>query len=104
MKNPISMGIQVGVLSLAGIGFLAHGFYTGNIAFASKTKPIILKAECTEPQITSIQFNAEIVKFLVLDNRLHLLMPLPITGAAYAQSLNLRPDYNLPRWTVKGCC
>ena len=82
MKNPITAGLITGVLSLVGISFIAHGFYTGRLAFASKTKPIILKTECSEPQITSIQFNAEIVKFLVLDNRLHLLMPLPITGSS----------------------
>ena len=80
MKNPITAGLLTGVLSLAGISFIAHGFYTDRLAFGSKAKPIILKAECTDPQITSIQFNAEIVKFLVLNDRLHLLMPLPITG------------------------
>ncbi|KKK89469.1 hypothetical protein LCGC14_2732820, partial [marine sediment metagenome] len=82
MKNPISAGLITGVLSLVGISFLAHGLYTGRLAFASKTKPIIFMNECSEPQITSIQFNAEVVKFLVLDNRLHLLMPLPITGSS----------------------
>ncbi len=82
MKNPITAGILTGVLSLIGISFIAHGFYTGRIAWGNTVKPHVVEARCSEPQITSIQFNAEIVKFLVLDNRLHLLMPLPITGSS----------------------
>jgi len=82
MKNPISIGVQVGVLSLIGISFLAHGFYTGRIAWGNTAKTHVVEAQCSEPQITNIQFNAEVVKFLVLDNRLHLLMPLPITGSS----------------------
>ena len=82
MKNPISIGVLTGsvVLSLIGISFIGYSSYTGRLAWASTSKTIILKAKYTEPQITSIQFDAEIVKFLVLNNRLHLLMPLPITG------------------------
>ena len=84
MKNPITAGLITGVLSLVGIAILAHGLYTGRLtnALASASKTIVAQVECTEPQITNIQFNAEIVKFLVLDNRLHLLMPLPITGSS----------------------
>ena len=80
MKNPITAGLIIGVLSLVGIAILAHGLYTGQLAWASKSKSIVLKAECTEPKITSIQFNTEVLKFLMLDDRLNLLMPLPITG------------------------
>ena len=80
MTNPIFKGIMSGCIVLGGLVVVIHGFYTGQLSWASTSKPIILKAECIEPQITSIQFNAEIIKFLVLDNRLHLLMPLPITG------------------------
>ena len=84
MKNTISAGLITGVLSLAGIGILAHGLYTGRLtnALASASKTIVAQVECTEPQLTSIQFNAEIVKFLVFNDRLHLLMPLPITGSS----------------------
>ncbi|KKL57031.1 hypothetical protein LCGC14_2239490 [marine sediment metagenome] len=80
MTISIFKGIISGALLLGAIGLVAHGFYTGKIAWATTTKSII--STCYEPpyHITSIQFNAEIVKFLVLDNRLHLLMPLPITG------------------------
>ena len=80
MKNPISMGILSGVIFLAGASAIVHGFYTNQFAWYS-TLPAV-EAQYSEPQITSIQFNAEVVKFLVLDNRLHLLMPLPITGSS----------------------
>ena len=87
MKNPISMGILTGILSLVGVGIIAHGLYTGQLSWAD-TLPIVINnanvSTCYElpSKITSIKFNSEIVKFLVLNDRLHLLMPLPITGSS----------------------
>ena len=71
-----------GFIILGSVALVVHGFYTGQLTWASTSKPIILKSVCTAPQITSIQFNTEVVKFLVLNDRLHLLMPLPITGSS----------------------
>ena len=88
MKNPISMGVLTGILSLVGISVIAHGFYTGRLPWPDTTNPIVINnanvSTCYEPppKITSIKFNTEIVKFLVLNDRLHLLMPLPITGSS----------------------
>ena len=81
-KFPIILKSVTGVLALSWFGALAFYHYTGQLTWASKPEPIILQAPCREPQITSIQFGAEIVKFLVLNDRLHLLMPLPITGSS----------------------
>ena len=80
MTTKIFKGIMIGFVVIGSLGVVAHGVYTGRLAWASTSKPIIFKAECTEPQITSIQFNTEVLKFLMLDDRLNLLMPLPITG------------------------
>ena len=79
MTNPIFKGIMSGFIILS-IVVVGDGFYTGRLTWGSTSKPIILQAECTEPKITSIQFNTEVLKFLMLDDRLNLLMPLPITG------------------------
>jgi len=34
----------------------------------------------TEPRIYRLQFGATVNKFMVIDNRLHLIVPLPVTG------------------------
>ena len=65
------------IVFVAWFSWLGFNFYNGKLAWPSMANT---EAECTDPQITSIQFNAEVVKFLVLNDRLHLLMPLPITG------------------------
>ena len=90
MTTKIFKGIMIGFVVIGSLGVVAHGVYTGRLAWASTSKPISLKAECAEPQITSIQFNAEVVKFLVLNDRLHLLMPLPITGSSATIVVDVR--------------
>ena len=79
MTTPIK-SVVYGFLVIGAISLMVNGFYIDQIILASTSKPIIPKAKCSEPQITSIQFNAEVLKFLMLDDRLNLLMPLPITG------------------------
>ena len=65
------------IIFVSWLGWLGFNFYTGKLAWPSMENT---NAECTEPKITSIQFKTEVLKFLMLDDRLNLLMPLPITG------------------------
>lgn len=60
----------------AGILILLAGF----LYFDFEDKIAGAQVECKQPQIYTMQFGVEINRFLVLDDRLHLVVPLPITG------------------------
>ena len=45
---------------------------------ASRRWPAVLLP--SDPTIYTLQFGVTVNKFLVIDNRLHLLVPLPVTG------------------------
>jgi len=45
---------------------------------ASKRWPLLIKQP--KPQIYKMQFGATVNKFIVLGGRLHLVVPLPVTG------------------------
>lgn len=62
-----------------GLIILAIAVSLGGLAFLLKNElPAYVESTC--PQIYKMKFGATINKFLVLNDRLHLLVPLPITG------------------------
>jgi len=40
----------------------------------------VLATEPQQPQIYTMQFGVTVSKFLIINDRLHLLVPLPVTG------------------------
>ncbi len=57
------------------------GTVAGAVAWgASRQFPLLVKQFTPGPKIYVIRFGVTVNKFVVLNDRLHLLVPLPITG------------------------
>jgi len=57
------------------VGLIAGGMTWGLLHQWPVTWPVL-----SGPNIYEMQFGVTVNKFLVLNNRLHLLVPLPVTG------------------------
>jgi hypothetical protein len=59
---------------------LLIGTVAGAVAWGASLQFPFVKQFTLGPKIYVIRFGVTVNKFLVLDDRLHLLVPLPITG------------------------
>lgn len=58
---------------------LAVGIIAGGVGWGLLQRwPAVLRP--TNPTIYKLQFGVTVNKFMVINNRLHLLVPLPVTG------------------------